>query len=194
MALLEVKELSHMYGDKKLYQNASFELYKGEHMGVVGPNGTGKSTLVKIILGDVLPDDGTITFQKGITVGHLDQYADIDLELTIYDYLKTAFKWLYDTESKITKLYEEMINGYTDSLMNRIEKYQKILDTNNFYETDSKIQKAAYGLGLNIIGLQTKIGNLSGGQRAKVILAKLLLQNPDVLILDEPTIFWIKNI
>ena len=86
MSLLEVENLSHTFEDKQLYKDSSFELNKGEHLGVVGQNGTGKSTLIKILLNEILPDTGTIKWQHGITIGNLDQYAIVDEEETIFDY------------------------------------------------------------------------------------------------------------
>ncbi len=193
MALLEVENLSHTYSDKVLYKNSSFTLYKGEHMGIVGQNGAGKSTLIKILLKEVLPDKGMIKWQNNITIGSLDQYAIVDEESTIFDYLRTAFKELYNIEKNLNELYERMANEYTDEIIKKVDKYQKILDENNFYGIDSTIQKVASGLGITAMGLETILKNLSGGQRAKVILAKLLLQNPEVLILDEPTNFLDKE-
>ena len=95
MALLEVKNISYCYGDKVLYKNSSFDVFKGEHIGLVGRNGSGKTTLLNTIRGEVIADEGDIKWQRGITVGYLDQYVSISGELTILQYLKTAFKHLY---------------------------------------------------------------------------------------------------
>lgn len=193
MALLEVENLSHSFAEKELYKDSSFEVYKGEHLGVVGQNGTGKSTLIKILLKEILPDKGTIKWQNNIRIGSLDQYAIVNEEETIFDYLRTAFEELYNIETNLNKLYEEMANNYTENIMNKVSKYQEILEEENFYGIDSTIQKVASGLGINAMGMENLLKNLSGGQRAKVILAKLLLQNPEVLILDEPTNFLDKE-
>ena len=187
MSLLEVENLSHTFEDKQLYKDSYFELNKGEHLGVVGQNGTGKSTLIKILLNEILPDTGTIKWQHGITIGNLDQYAIVDEEETIFDYLRTAFADLYEIEEKLNKLYEEMAENYTDTIITKVSNYQEMLDKRNFYAIDSTIQKVASGLGIKAMGMETCLKNLSGGQRAKVILAKLLLQNPEVLILEEHT-------
>lgn len=193
MSLLEVKNLTHSYGDKKLYADAGFELYKGEHMGVVGMNGAGKSTLIKILCGTAVPDDGQIKWQSNIKIGILDQYAEIIEDYTIYDYLKTAFSDLYEIEEKLNKLYEEMAYNQNDNIMKRAAEYQEILEDEGFYEIDSNIRKVASGLGINVIGYDSILKKLSGGQRAKVILAKLLLEKPDILLLDEPTNFLDKE-
>lgn len=193
MALLEVEQLSHCFGEKLLYKDSSFELYKGEHMGIVGQNGTGKSTLIKILLKEILPDKGSIKWQNNVTIGHLDQYAIVNEEQTIVTYLKTAFSSLYEIEKKLNELYEKMAQEYNETIVNKVSKYQEVLLKEDFYEIDSTIQKVANGLGINVMGMDTCLKELSGGQKAKVILAKLLLQNPEVLVLDEPTNFLDKE-
>jgi len=189
MSLLTVTDLSHSFGDKDLYQNASLTLYKGEHMGIVGQNGAGKSTLIKILLGFIAPTKGQIAWQRGLSIGHLDQYAEVDGALTIEAYLHAAFSDLYAMEEKLQALYADMANGATDSQLEKAALLQQTLEARDFYAIDSTVARVAAGLGLTVIGLGRRLGTLSGGQRAKVILAKLLLQKPDVLLLDEPTNF-----
>lgn len=189
MSLLEIRGLSHSYGEKVLYKDVDLDIYKGEHVGLVGPNGAGKSTFMKTLMGEEVPDRGTCKWQNKITVGHLDQYADIDREQTIFDYLRTAYSHLYEVEEKINELYMQMADGCDDEMLSKVAKYQEELDQADFYGIDAKIQKVAAGLGVVAIGLDRKIGELSGGQRAKVILTKLLLDSPDMLLLDEPTNF-----
>lgn len=193
MSLLTVENLSHSFIDKKLYENAFFELHKGEHMGIVGKNGTGKSTLIKILMGKIIPDEGKIKWQPHIQIGHLDQYAEIDGNNTIWEYLKTAFANLYEIENKMNRLYQDSaLTGDMDQLL-QAATYQEQLEANDFYSVDSNINKIAAGLGIDAIGLNRQIQELSGGQRAKVILAKLLLERPHVLLLDEPTNFLDKE-
>lgn len=192
--ILKVLNLSHCFIEKVLYNNASFELYKGEHIGVVGQNGVGKSTLIKILLGEIIPDTGQIKWQSNLKIGHLDQYAQIDENISILDYLHTSFEDLYLIEQKMNKLYEGGVN-----LIKASEYQQQLIDL-EFYSIDSEINKVVNGLGINAIGVDSAIGTLSGGQRAKVIMAKLLLTSPDILLLDEPTNFldkehieWLSN-
>ncbi|PTC10370.1 ABC-F family ATP-binding cassette domain-containing protein [Bacillus wiedmannii] len=193
MSLLTVENLSHSFIDKNLYENAFFDLHKGEHMGIVGQNGAGKSTLIKILMGEIIPDKGKIKWQPNVQIGHLDQYAEIDGNHTICEYLKTAFADLFEIENKIKKLYQDIaITGDTDQLL-QAATYQEQLEANDFYSVDSTINKIATGLGIDAIGMNRKIQELSGGQRAKVILAKLLLEKPNVLLLDEPTNFLDKE-
>ncbi len=193
MSLLKVENLSHSFMDKSLYDNSGFEIYKGEHIGVVGQNGTGKSTLINILLGGVVPDDGEIKWQSNVSIGYLDQYAEVDKGITILNYLQGAFSELYEMETKMNRLYEEYASTGEEKKLSRASKYQEELDLHDFYSIDSKINKVANGFGLDSIGLESKVGELSGGQRAKVILAKLLLTAPEVLLLDEPTNFLDKE-
>lgn len=193
MSLLKVKELTHSFMDKTLYDKSDFEIYKGEHIGVVGQNGAGKSTLIKILLGEVVPDDGKVIWQSNISIGHLDQYADVDLEETIIGYIRGAFIELYNMEQTMNSLYEEYAEKGDEKLLNKASNIQEKLDIQNFYTLDSEISKVANGFDLESIGMDKKLGELSGGQRAKVILAKLLLAKPDVLLLDEPTNFLDKE-
>ncbi|MBS4189497.1 ABC-F family ATP-binding cassette domain-containing protein [Bacillus sp. FJAT-49705] len=193
MSLLKVENLSHSFIDKTLYENAFIDLHKGEHLGIVGQNGAGKSTLIKIFMGEIIPDEGKIKWQSNIQIGHLDQDAEIDGNNSIWEYLKTAFVDLFEIEKKMNKLYQDsFITGDTNQLL-QAATYQEQLEANDFYSVDSNINKIAAGLGIDAIGIDRKIQELSGGQRAKVILAKLLLEKPNVLLLDEPTNFLDKE-
>ena len=193
MGLLDVMNISHTFGDKVLYENASFELYKGEHMGIVGQNGAGKTTLLNSLIGEIIPDKGEIRWQKDIKVGYLDQHAKINNEITVFEYLKTAFDELYAIESELNQIYDNMINDSSEKALNRAAHRQNLLDSHGFYTIKSTILKVADGLGITALGMDSTLGNLSGGQRAKVILAKLLLEQPNVLLLDEPTNFLDKE-
>ncbi|WP_286232315.1 ABC-F family ATP-binding cassette domain-containing protein [Neobacillus mesonae] len=193
MSLLEVRNLTHSFIDKILYDEASFDLYKGEHMGIVGQNGAGKSTLIKILMGEIIPDNGIIKWQRDIRIGHLDQYVEINGTNTIIAYLKTAFAHLFELEKKLNDIYQEMAITGNYNLMDQAANYQEKLEASEFYSIESLIDKVVYGLGIHAIGIERPIQELSGGQRAKVILGKLLLEKPHVLLLDEPTNFLDKE-
>ncbi len=193
MGLIEVKKLTYSFGDKILYKNVNFELFKGEHLGIVGQNGTGKTTLLRIIIGDLTPDSGTIRWQKNIRIGYLDQYAKVDTDLNIFEYLKTAFNDLYKIENELNCLYSNICEGDNLNILEKISDYQSFLINRGFYEIESTILKVSNGLGITALGMNNVLKNLSGGQREKVILAKLLLESPDVLLLDEPTNFLDKE-
>lgn len=188
MSILEIKGLSHTFGDDVIFQDAEFSLNRGEHVGIVGQNGAGKSTLIKLCTGQLIPDAGSVSWQPGVTVGCLDQYAQMDRSTSMREFLKTAFRTLYEAEAHMTRLYERAAEGDEESLL-RAAQVQELLEQRDFYEIDTRIDRVAAGLGLHAIGLDVPIDRMSGGQRAKVILAKLLLEQPDVLLLDEPTNF-----
>ncbi|WP_274365823.1 ABC-F family ATP-binding cassette domain-containing protein [Paenibacillus thermotolerans] len=191
--ILKVEKLSHSFGDKPLYDNASFDLYKGEHMGIVGQNGAGKSTLIQILTGEIIPDQGEVKWQSDIQIGHLDQYAEINGHQTISEYLKTAFTDLYEIEASMIKHYQESAVTGDENHLRQAAAYQEQLEARDFYSIDSIISKVAGGLGIDAIGMERTIDELSGGQRAKVILSKILIESPNVLLLDEPTNFLDKE-
>ena len=192
MSLLEITNLSHTFGDNPLYKNTGLTLNRGEHIGIVGQNGAGKSTLIKICTEQVIPDKGHIARQSNIRIGYLDQYAEIESQVTMRNFLRSAFSKLYEIEAKMNRLYEEVSTGNMN-VINLAAEYGEQLEYHDFYSIDTKIEQVAGGLGLLAIGLNKPIGQMSGGQRAKVILAKLLLEKPDVLLLDEPTNFLDKE-
>jgi ATPase subunit of ABC transporter with duplicated ATPase domains len=187
VALLDVENISMGFADKKLYDDASFTLNKGEHMGIVGQNGVGKSTLIKIITGVELPVSGTVKWQNNISVGYLDQYADIPEGMTLIEFLHTAYQHLYDQSHHMQKLYEEYAESFDDKLLEQAGRIQEELEANQFYDIETEIERVITGLGLNDVKRDQPIANMSGGQRSKIILAKLILENPDVILLDEPT-------
>ena len=192
MSLLEVKNLKHRFRDKELFEDASFELYKGEHMGLVGENGAGKSTLFRLLLNEILPDDGEIIWQKNIKIGYIKQHLKSD-NISVLEYLKEAYKEEFDIEKELNKMYEEIAQDYDEKLLNKIGKYQEELEKREFYQIESEIDKVIVGLGINSFGENKLLSELSGGQQTKVIIAKLLLEKSDVLLLDEPTNFLDDN-
>lgn len=187
MALLEVSDLSMSFADKKLYDGASFQLNKGEHMGIVGQNGVGKSTLIKILTETELPLEGSIKWQNRVRVGYLDQYADIPEKMTLIDFLHTAFADLYAQNDRMAELYTKYAETMEDKLLERAGRIQEELEARNFYDIETEIERVISGLGLDDIGRDHEVAKMSGGQRSKIILAKLLLENPGVILLDEPT-------
>lgn len=176
MSIVTVKNLNFALPEKTLYKDASFEIFQGDHVGVVGQNGVGKSTLLKILLGERLPDSGEIKWQKGLKVAHLDQYAEIEADLTIQAYLELAFEEFYRMEAEMNGLYAEA----DEKSLERAARIQDRLIQSDFYASDRLIEQTARGLGIEALGMDRKIGQLSGGQRAKIILAKLLLEKPEI--------------
>jgi len=193
MSLLKVTNLTHSYGDNALLQSISFDLFEGEKMGLVGLNGSGKSTLLKILTGEIIHESGDIHWRPKASVGYLDQYRELDQGLSIREYLQSAFEELYATEAKYNTLNDELMLFSDKKKIEQSANYLETLLTSGFYELDSHIDRVAAGLGVTQLGMDTEVSKLSGGQRAKVILAKLLLERPDILIMDEPTNFLDKS-
>ena len=191
MSLLTVEKVTHGFGARQILEDASFRLLKGEHIGLIGANGEGKSTFLNIITGKLLPDAGKITWSRHVTVGYLDQHTVLKKGMTIREVLHTAFNHMHDLEAEMLKLYEDMAlpenADKMDEMMEDAGEIQQILEYSGFYQLDAKIEEVAGGLGLRDIGLDRDVSDLSGGQRTKVLLVKLLLENPSILILDEPT-------
>ena len=183
MSLLSVSALSFGYSDILLFSDVSFELNEGEHVGLIGGNGTGKSTLLKLLLGQIVPDSGAITWHTGKKIGFIDQYSEIDRNSSVLSFLRTAFNELREIEKHIFDLYAS--NDEKD--WNQAAALQEHLQSSEYYNSEVMINRVSMGLGLTGIGLNRKIKTLSGGQRTRCILAKLLLEHPDILLLDEPT-------
>jgi ATPase subunit of ABC transporter with duplicated ATPase domains len=193
MSLVEISGLTHSFGDKTIFNDTGMQLFRGDKMGLTGLNGAGKSTLINILTGIVIPDNGYIKWNPKTTCGYLDQQAKIGSTITVREFLKGAFAHLFETEARLSEANAQVAICRDAKEQKRLLEItgecQSILEANNFYAVGSEIEKVAAGLGITAFGLDTQVGRLSGGQRAKVMLAKLLLQNPDVLLLDEPTNF-----
>ncbi len=193
MSVLTIKGLTHIFDSKTLFDDADLSVNNGEHIGVVGLNGAGKSTFMNIITGRLSQDAGEVKWLNTARWGYLDQHADIDRNRTVMEYLQGSFDHLFELNRQLEEIYasmaEETDMDKLDRLVNKSAVMQERLDESGFYDLDSKIKKVANGLGVNNFGYDTVIGNLSGGQRAKLMLSKLLLEELDVMLLDEPTNF-----
>ena len=190
MSLLTAENVTHGFGARQILEEASFRLLKGEHIGLIGANGEGKSTFLNIITGKITPDQGKITWARHVKAGYLDQHSVLKKGMTIREVLRTAFDEMYNLEKDMLNLYEKMSSAddaKIESMMEEAGEIQQMLETGGFYQLDTKIEEVAGGLGLADIGLDRDVDDLSGGQRTKVLLVKLLLENPSILILDEPT-------
>ncbi|MDY2663292.1 MAG: ABC-F family ATP-binding cassette domain-containing protein [Bariatricus massiliensis] len=203
MSILNVEHLTHGFGDRAIFNDVSFRLLKGEHIGLVGANGEGKSTFFSIVTGKFGPDEGKIEWAKNVRAGYLDQHTVLDEGMTIRDVLKSAFSYLFELEEKMNQICDSL--GETDPadmdmLMEELGTIQDTLTMHDFYIIDSKVEEVARALGLLELGLDRDVTDLSGGQRTKILLGKLLLEKPDILLLDEPTnyldeehITWLKR-
>lgn len=203
MSILNVQHLTHGFGDRAIFDDVSFRLLKGEHIGLVGANGEGKSTFFRIVTGSLQPDEGKIEWAKNVRIGYLDQHTVLEKGMTIKDVLKSAFGYLFEMEARMNTICDRLGEASEDEMMILMEELGTIQDTltmNDFYIIDAKIEEVARALGLLEIGLDKDVTDLSGGQRTKILLGKLLLEKPDILLLDEPTnyldeghIEWLKR-
>lgn len=203
MSILNVEHLTHGFGDRAIFNDVSFRLLKGEHIGLVGANGEGKSTFMSIVTGKMLPDEGKVEWSKNVHAGYLDQHAVLEKGMTIRQALKSAFDPLLQKEQRMNEICDML--GTADeeemnALMEELGTIQDELTLHDFYTIDAKVEEVARALGLLDLGLDRDVTDLSGGQRTKVLLAKLLLEKPDILLLDEPTnyldeehIAWLKR-
>lgn len=203
MSILNVEHLTHGFGDRAIFEDVSFRLLKGEHIGLVGANGEGKSTFMNIITGKLQPDEGKVEWARHVRVGYLDQHTVLERGMTVRDVLASAFSFLFELEAKMNEMYELMATADEEKLSEYMEEVGTITDLltyHDFYLIDSKVEEIARALGLLELGLERDVTDLSGGQRTKVLLGKLLLEKPDILLLDEPTnyldaehIEWLKR-
>lgn len=203
MSILNVENLSHGFGDRAIFHNVSFRLLKGEHIGLIGANGEGKSTFMNIITNRLMPDEGKVEWSKNVRVGYLDQHTALEKGMTIRSVLSSAFDFLFEMESRMNQICDQLGDASEeemDRLMEELGTIQDLLTMHDFYMIDSKVEEIGRALGLSDIGLDKDVTDLSGGQRTKVLLGKLLLEKPDILLLDEPTnyldtehIEWLKR-
>lgn len=203
MSILNVEHLTHGFGDRAIFSDVSFRLLKGEHIGLVGANGEGKSTFMNIITGKLQPDEGRVEWAKRVRVGYLDQHAVLEKGMTVREVLKNAFSFLFELEEQMNGICDrlgEAPEGEMESMMEELGTIQDLLMAHDFYTIDAKVDEVGRALGLADIGMEKDVTELSGGQRTKVLLGKLLLEKPDILLLDEPTnyldeqhIEWLKR-
>ena len=203
MSILNVEHLTHGFGDRAIFQDVSFRLLKGEHIGLIGANGEGKSTFMNIITGKLMPDEGKVEWAKNVRVGYLDQHTVLEKGMTIRQVLSSAFDFLFDMEKQMNDICDKMGTASEEELeqyMEDLGTIQDLLTMHDFYMIDAKVEEVARALGLLELSLDRDVSDLSGGQRTKVLLAKLLLEKPDILLLDEPTsyldaehITWLKR-
>lgn len=203
MSILNVEHLTHGFGDRAIFEDVSFRLLKGEHIGLIGANGEGKSTFMNIVTGKLMPDEGKVEWSKNVRVGYLDQHSTLEKGMTIESVLKSAFSWLFEQEERMNEICDALGEAAAedmDAMMEDLAVIQDNLTLHDFYMIDAKVEEVARAFGLLELGLDKDVMDLSGGNRMKVLLAKLLLEKPDILLLDEPTnyldaehITWLKR-
>lgn len=190
MIALSCTGIGKMYGIDAILEDISFTVNVGDKVGLIGVNGAGKTTLMKILAGIETKDEGEIFISKEMTTGYLEQNTQIDLNISAFDYCETIFEDIFDIEQKMRSLEKEMANSHHPSYQKVLNDYahlQHEFELHNGYAVSSKIRGVLNGLGFDQNEHHKPINTLSGGQKSRVGIARLLLRQPDILFLDEPT-------
>ncbi|MBD1372286.1 ABC-F family ATP-binding cassette domain-containing protein [Hazenella sp. IB182357] len=193
--LIQVNQIYKSFASTTVLENIQLQVNENERVGLIGVNGAGKSTLLKMITGELIPDSGEIRIAKKCRIGYLAQHTGLDSDLTIWEELLRSFAHFKKMESELKTLEAEMGK---EEVFSQEERYQKVLqsyanlqeryENQGGYAYEARIRGALHGLGLGSIPYQkTRISELSGGQKTRAALAKMLLEEPELLILDEPT-------
>ncbi|MGZ9235388.1 MAG: ribosomal protection-like ABC-F family protein, partial [Anaerolineales bacterium] len=188
MSLITTNSLSKSFGAEDLFANVSFSVAKGARLALVGPNGIGKTTLLRILIGQEEPSSGTVTHTKSLRIGYLPQEADFELQGTLWDISLEPFADLIRMQAELEKLEDEMSDPLKrEQALIRYGTLQHNFEQRGGYVYQVRIKQVLTGLGFDPSDFQMSLDHLSGGQRTRAHLARLLLSNPDLLLLDEPT-------
>ena len=194
MIVLSCKNISKSYGIDEILKDVTLSINEGDRVGIIGANGEGKSTLFKILSKQLSFDDGEIFIDKNKTLGYLAQHLDLDTKNTIYNEMLLVFsdlirleEKLLDLENKMNEPYDESKADYHNKIINDYNTSQELYSHRGGYTYKGEINKVLKGLGFSEEDFDKEISKLSGGQKTRVALCKLLLLSPDILLLDEPT-------
>lgn len=188
--LLACQNISKAFGTKEVLRDVNFHINEKEKIAIVGINGSGKTTLLKIIMGEETPDNGQVIIAKDTTIGYLSQHQDISFDNTIYGEMLATKQYILDLETSIRKLEKDMKHAEGEELEKILETYNRLsskYDRDNGYSYESEITGVLKGLGFSPEDYDRHINTLSGGQKMRIALGRLLLTRPDLIILDEPT-------
>lgn len=185
MALITTSNLTKSYGATDIFSGLTISIEKGERLGIVGPNGVGKTTLLRILAGEDESSSGVVTRSKGVRTGYLSQEADFKMEGTLWDACHSVFENLIRQQNELHRLEELMATQ--PEVIEQYGKMQEDFERRGGYTYETRIKQVLTGLGFNASDYSLSLDHLSGGQRTRAFLARLLLSNPDVLLLDEPT-------
>lgn len=186
--LLTIQNIQKYFGAELCLRNISCVLDAQDRAGIIGENGAGKTTLIKIITGELYPDDGIVTLAHGATIGYLEQNSVLDPACTVYREMENAFRSVLDAMDEMKRLERQMAECPDDHmLLERHAQLSAVVDAADGYNMDTQIKKILNGMAFPAPDYQKSVAVLSGGEHTRLCLAKLLLQKPDLLILDEPT-------
>lgn len=189
MPALSVRNLTMTFIERNLFTDVSFDVEERDKVGFIGANGVGKTTLFKILNGEIIPVSGTVTFSKNVRPGYMEQHACNNPRADVYHELLSVFDYLSDMETEISALAHQIDNksGNLDKLVERQTMLIEQFERAGGLTYKSRTRSALLGLGFSENDFTMPVGNLSGGQRSKLCLAKLLLSQSNMLLLDEPT-------
>jgi ATP-binding cassette subfamily F protein 3 len=188
MSLITATSLSKSFGDFDLFSGISFTVAKGARMALVGPNGVGKTTLLRILVGEDEASSGTVASAKGVRIGYLPQEADFDMDGTLWESCESIFGHFQSKQEELHRLETLMADpAHAEDVMERYGKLQHDFEEAGGYSYPTRIRQVLTGLGFEEVDYGLRLEHLSGGQRTRAFLARLLLSDPDLLLLDEPT-------
>ncbi len=186
--LIELQNLGKSFGEHEVLKDVNASVERGDRIGIVGANGTGKTTLLRLLCGESLPDSGDAAFASGVTCGYLEQTGHLDPDKDIYETMRLAFQPALDAMAQMETLQKELAKKQDDpAITEQINHCNAVIDAMDAYNMDTQIKKVLNGMGFPADTWKKRAGVLSGGEQTRLRLARLLLERPDILILDEPT-------
>jgi ABC transport system ATP-binding/permease protein len=185
MNLLSVENLSKSYGAKTLFDKISFGINRGDKVALIAKNGAGKSTLINIIKGKEIGDSGNVVLRKNLVISFLDQEPDFDENKTVRESLKDIKNRISDVIEQYNLIAEKAITDHSNSTLIKLEELSRQMTDLNAWDYENKLEEILFRL--NIVNLDQKIGELSGGQKKRVAVAQVLINEPELLVMDEPT-------
>lgn len=186
--LIELQDLGKSFGEHEVLKHVTASVERGDRIGIIGANGTGKTTLLRVLCGESLPDAGDAAFAAGATCGYLEQTGHLDQEKDVYETMRLAFQPALDAMAELETLQKQLAADlHNTAITDKITACNAEIDAMDAYNMDTQIKKVLNGMGFPADTWKKKAGVLSGGEQTRLRLARLLLERPDILILDEPT-------